>query len=148
MQPPKGAATKAHIMCAGNDTYTGSTGTEVVGVAAESTDLAILFYPDPALYLGDTTFYVTLTSGGPGYPGIVGRNVILSFGDGTGNFTSSTNSSGIATFLHDYASTGTFASIGIFAGAQSTHIHVPFAWRMYLPASDACSLDVRILRPP
>ena len=96
-------------------------------MVAESTDLAILFTPDPAYNLGDTTFYVTLTSGGPGYPGIIGRNVILSFGDGTGNFTSSTNSSGIATFLHDYVSTGTYTPIGIFAGAHSTHIHGPLA---------------------
>ena len=135
---PKGATAKAHDVCAGNDTYTGSTGTEVVGVVAESTDLTILYTPDPAINLGDTTFYVTLTSGGPGYPGVVGRNVILSFGDGTGNFTSSTNSSGIATFLHDYASDGTFTSIGIFAGAHSTKLHAnptPYAWCLCLPAN-------------
>ena len=114
-----GTTIEAHTVCAGNDTYTGSTGTEIVGVIAESTNLAILFTPDPTFTLGDTTFYVTLTSGGPAYPGIVGRSIVLSFGDGTGNFSSSTNNSGIATFLHTYLSTGTYTSFGIFAGAQS-----------------------------
>ena len=115
-------------------------GTEIVGVVAESTNLAIVYTPDPTFTIGDTTFYVTLTSGGPGYPAINGRSIILSFGDGTGNFTSDTNSSGIATFLHTYLSDGTYTSVGIFAGAQSKFVSSRYyAWRMTL-FSDECMM--------
>ena len=119
--------------CAGNDAYSGSTATQTLGVVGESTDLLIAFTPDPALEGVSTPFYVTLNSGGPGNPAINGEDVILNFGDGTGNFTSSTNSNGIATFTHTYATTGTFPAVGIFAGAlvDTISLFFPYARRMY-----------------
>ena len=136
--------------CAGNETYSGSTATETVGVVGESTKLLIAFTPDPTTVGVSTPFYVTLNSGGPGYPAIDGEDIILNFGDGTGNFTSSTNSNGIATFMHTYATLGTYSAIGIFAGAPSLNtsslLFLPYELRMFSLDSGICSIDAKDLR--
>ena len=130
--------------CAGNGAYSGSAGNETLEVVSESTNLAILYTPDPASSGISTDFFVILTSGGPNSPGVGGKDVILSFGDGTGNFTSSTNSSGVADFTHTYATVGTYASFGIFTGVPPNMCSPHMA--LYQVASGTCSNDAQGFR--
>ena len=94
-------------------------------VSLESTSISLLFAPDPAATTVSTNFTATLTYGEPVSIGLSGKSITFNFGDGTGNFTSSTLSNGVASLLHTYSADGTYSASATFQGEL---LHMPCIW--------------------
>ena len=103
--------------CAGNAAYSGSSTSESLIVDLESSHLRLLITPDPAIRSKDTTFNVTITSGGPGSPGLAGKTITLDYGEFDLSDTNSSSAIGVAMFTHTYCQVGEFTVTATFAGA-------------------------------
>lgn len=86
-------------------------------VDLESSHLGLLITPNPAFASEETTFNVTITSGGPGSPRLAGKTITLDYGEAYMSDTTSSSANGVATFTHTYCRFGDVTATATFAGA-------------------------------
>ncbi|CAK0787827.1 hypothetical protein CVIRNUC_011049 [Coccomyxa viridis] len=101
---------------AGNAAYSGSSTSESLIVDLESSHLGLLITPNPAFASEETTFNVTITSGGPGSPRLAGKTITLDYGEAYMSDTTSSSANGVATFTHTYCRFGDVTATATFAG--------------------------------
>ena len=88
----------------------------LIVVGLEPTNISVASSPNPVGMNQQTDFTIILTSGGSGSSGLEGKKISISYGDNSGDSTS-TSSGGEAQFTHSYSSDDTYDAIVTFAGA-------------------------------
>ena len=100
---------------AGDAQYLPSNAVDTIEIGKYSTSISGTVNPAPPIATEPAVFVVTVDSSATGTPPLAGAIVMLSYGDGNSD-TSTTNATGQATFTHTYATAGSFSVTATFAG--------------------------------
>ncbi len=99
---------------AGDGTYLASS-TSTTLTVLQATATSLTFTPSMLVATQPASFAVTLMSVATGTPGLAGKTVTISYGDGTMD-SATTDANGAVTITHTYAASFSYNVVAMFAG--------------------------------
>ena len=106
-----------HMFSAGNGTYSASSASTTLAVGLQATATSLTVTPSMPVATEPASFAVTLKSAATGTPGLAGKTVTVTYGDGTTD-SGTTDANGAVTFTHTYAAAGNQNVVASFAGGS------------------------------
>ncbi len=100
---------------AGDGTYSASSASTTLAVGLQATATSLTVTPSMPVATQPASFAVTLKSAATAMPGLAGKTVIVTYGDG-GTDSGTTDANGAVTFTHTYAASVNQDVVASFAG--------------------------------